>query len=193
MDDEGRTYTAEADGAISIKDGESSVRYVKEADLLAVKGSKETGETAASKAAVEAATVLAESVSKAEVGHNLLLQAEAKVSGLEEQIKVGGGSAAELTQAKADLETAKKSGEEHSASLLTLRREVITAKYGVPATTVETKDLAALAVYEEALNAVIGDKKLGNFAVGAGGGGAQALDGKSPMQLATDAYATSNR
>ncbi|KKL55102.1 hypothetical protein LCGC14_2258770 [marine sediment metagenome] len=188
------TYMAGQDGVVvATEEGQESVRYVKESDLLAVKGGAETKEKAASEAATTAATALTEATGKVEVEHNLSLRAEARITGLEEQIKAGGGSAAELAAAKAELETAKKSGEEHSASLLTLRREVITAKYGVPATTVETKDLAALAVYEEALNAVIGDKKLGNFAVGAGGGGAQALEGKSPMTLAQDAYATSNR
>lgn len=188
------TYTADKDGVVvATEEGQGAVRYVKESDLLAVKGGAETKERAALEAAATAATALTEATGKVEVEHNLSLQAEAKINGLEEQIRAGGGSAAELATAKADLETAKRSGEEHSASLLTLRREVIVARYGVPATTVETKDLTALAVYEEALQAVIGDKKLGNFAVGAGGGGAQALVGKDPMTLAVDAYATSNR
>ena len=185
------TYTAAQDGAITAKEeGKNDVRYVLESDLLAVKGGKETGEKAATEAATVAATALTEATGKVEAEHQQVLRAEAKVTGLEEQIKVGGGSAAELATAKTELETAKKSGEEHSTALLTLRREVIVARYGVPADKVETKDLAALAVYEEALQAVIGDKKLGNFAVGAGGGGSAALVGKSPMDLALDAYST---
>ncbi len=188
------TYTAGQDGAVTAKEeGKGDVRYVPESDLLAVKGGKETGEKAATEAATVAATALTEATGKVETEHQLVLQAEAKVIGLEEQIKVGGGSAAELATARAELETAKKSGEEHGTALLTLRREVIVARYGVPADKVETKDLAALAVYEDALKSVIGDKKLGNFAVGAGGGGSAALEGKKPMDLAVEAYSTSNR
>ncbi len=179
------TYTAAQDGALVRSEDGKDVRYVPETDLLTVKGSAETKDTAH-------ATALAEANTKVEAEHNQVLQAEARVTGLEEQIRVGGGNATELAQAKVELETAKRSGEEHSTALLTLRREVIVAKYGVPATTVESKNLPALAVYEEALQAVIGDKKIGNFAVGAGGGGSAALAGKSPMELAQDAYATSN-
>ncbi len=180
----------EKDGVVTIGDGDGAVRYVKEADLLAVKGSKETAVTSAAseaKAAAEAAAATTLDTEK-----NKVLQAEAKVTGLQEQIDKGGVSAEELTNLKGQLETAKTSGESLGTKYLGLKREVIVKAYGVPKGTVESKDLAALEVYEEALKAVIGDKNLGNFAIGGADGGAAALQGKSAMELAREAYSTSN-
>jgi len=133
---------------------------------------------------------IAEANTKIEAEHQKALQAEARVSSLEEKIAQGGVDSAELAKAKAELEAAKKSSETLGNKHLELRRSVITATYGVPRETVASKDLAALDLYEEALKAVIGDKKLGNFAIG-GGGGASALQGKKPMELAIEAYSHS--
>jgi len=185
------TYSLDSkDGTVIAKDNKGvEVRYVKESDLLAIKGSKESAIKDAETAKTQA---IADATSKVEAEHQKVLQAEARVSSLEEQIKQGGGSAAELVKAKADLEATKKSSEMLGNKHLELRRSVIVATYGIPITTVATKDLAALDLYEEALKAVIGDKKLGKFAIG-GGGGASALQGKSPIELARDGYASSNK
>ena len=169
-----------------------TTRFVKEADLLSIKGSKESVERAAKEAESSRDRAIAEANSKVEVEHQRALQAEARVSSLEEQVTQGGGNAAELVKAKADLEAAKKSSEALGIKHLELRRNVITATFGVPKETVANKDLAALEVYEEALKAVLGEKRAGNFAFG-GGGGAQSLQGKSPLDLARDAYASSNK
>jgi len=183
----------EKDGTVIAKDkAGAEVRYVKESDLLAIKGSKDGLEKSVKDAENAKATAIAEANSKLDTATSRALQAEAKITSLEERIAQGGSSAAELAKAKADLETAKRSSEVLGNKHLELRRNVIAATYGVPPATVASKDLAALDLYEEALKAVIGDKKLGNFAVG-GGGGASALQGKSPIDLARDAYASSNK
>jgi len=192
MVEDNMTFTKEADGAIAIKEGEASIRYVKESDLLAVKGSKEAAESAAKEAIAARGTAVADATAKVDAGLQRALQAEAKVSSLEETIKQGTGSAAELAQAKADLAAAKTSSEALTTEHLKLRRDIVIQKYGVPKETVESKDLAALTVFEEALKAVIGDKALGNFAVGVGGGGAT-LVGKKPDELARMAYSASNQ
>jgi len=188
------TGTVSGDGTLVIKgeDG-NEVRYVKEADLLAVKGSKENVEKAAKEAEAARDSAIAEANSKVDAEHQKVLQAEARVSSLEEQVRQGGGSAAELAKATADLAAAKTSSEELGNKFLELKRNVITQAYGVPKETVANKDLAALEVYEEALKAVIGDKSIGNFAVGAGGGGQNPLVGKDPMTLAVEAYAQSRK
>jgi len=180
------------DGTLTAKDAKGvEVRYVKESDLLAVKGSKENAVRDAETAKTQA---IAEANSKVDAALSRALQAEARVSSLEEQIAQSGGSAAELVKAKADLEAAKKSSEALGNKHLELKRNVIVATYGVPLATVATKNLAALDLYEEALKAVMGDKRLGNFAIGSGGGGGTgALQGKSPIDLARDAYASSNK
>lgn len=185
------TFTVEKDGAIVVKEGDTPVRYVKESDLLAVKGSKETAESKVSEAVSARETAVKEVTAALDVEKNRALQAEARISSLEEQIKSGGGTAAELEKAKAELVAAKSSSEVLTTKHLELRRNVMVTTYGVPKETVASKDLAALDVYEEALKAVLGDKALGNFAVGGGSGGASALQGKSPMELAQIAYSQS--
>ena len=177
------------DGALVIKgeDGKET-RYVKEADLLAVKGSRESIEKAVKEAesARDAATKAADD--RVESERQKVLQAEARVSSLEEQIKQGGASAEELATAKQALEAAKKSGEDLGNKFLELRRNVLIATYNVPKETVESKNLSELDLFEDALKAVLGTKGLGNYAVGGGGGGANVLQGKSPMELAQMAY-----
>jgi len=192
MGSEGETtYTANTDGSISVKDADGvETRYAKEADLLAVKGSRDDLQAKLDAAVKDRSATDTANVAAAEVARQEVLKAEAKVTGLEEQIAKGGGTTAELATAKSELETAKKSGEELGNKFLELRRATISQAYGVPRETVDSKDLAALDIYEEALKAVIGQKALGNFAVGGGGGGANPLEGKSPMELAQLAYAT---
>ena len=175
----------EKDGAVIIKnEAGEEVRYAKESDLLAVKGSKETAEVAAKEAKATAETLN----TRLSEATNRLSQAEADKERLTEQIAKGGGTAEELAAARQELATAKTSSEELGNKFLELRRTVITATYGVPKETVNSKNLSELGVYEEALKAVIGEKNLGNFAIGGVGGGANALEGKSPMELAQMAY-----
>ena len=175
--------SVEKDGTVVLKDNEgNAVRYVAESDLLTVKGSKDTAESTAK-----------ELSGKYEAEHQKTLQTEARVSALEEQVRQGSGSAAELKQSKTDLEALKGSSASLGNKYLELRRNMITKTYNVPKETVEKKDLAALDTFEEVLKAVLGDKKIGNFAVGGGTGGAKVMEGMSPMDLAREAYASSNR
>jgi len=181
--------------AVKGEDGKE-VRYVLEADLLAVKEGRVSKEDVAKavEAAKEAAT--AEANTKIDEAHQKALQAEARVSSLEEQVARGGGSAAELVKATADLAAAKNRSEELGNKFLELRRTVVMKTYNVPKETVQSKDLAALDIYEEALKAVIGDKSIGNFAVGGGGGGAgvpQPKNASDVLSLAVEAYAQSKK
>ena len=181
----------EKDGTLTVRDSNGKeVRYVKESDLVAVKESRKSKEDVAKEVELATATAIAEANAKLDTEKTRALQAEARVSSLEEKIAKGSVDSAELAKAKAELEAAKKSSETLGNKHLELRRSVIIATYGVPKETVASKDLAALDLYEEALKAVIGDKKLGNFAIG-GGGGASTLQGKSPMELAVEAYSHS--
>ena len=179
------TGTVDKDGALVVKDGDKEVRYVKETDLLAVKGSRDVSDRRAKELEVTSAAATAE----IESHRQKVLQAEAKVESLEEQIAKG-GTKDELAKIKQELEAAKKSGEELSNKALGYRRAIIIGTYGVPVATVEKKTMAELDHFEEALKAVIGTKGIGNYAAGGGGGGANPLVGKSPMELAQIAYAT---
>ena len=182
----------EKDGTVSIKGADGKeIRYVKESDLLAVKGSRMSKEDVAKQVEAATTTAVAEANAKLEARHQEALQAEVRISSLQEQLASGVGSAAELTKAKADLEAAKKSSETLGNKYLELRRSTIIKAYGAPKATVESKSLAELDLFEEALKTVIGDKKAGNYAAGGGAGGAGSLQGKSPMELAVEAYSHS--
>ena len=195
-DKEDMTVIANKDGTVSVKDSEGVVvRYAKESDLLAVKGSSEVAEKRATEVAKQAedsqkthAAEIATANTSLETTRQQVLQAEAKVSNLEEKVKEGTGSTEELAQVKLDLAAAKSSGEELKTSALGSRRALMVMTYGIPAKDVEEKTMEQLGYYEEALKAVIATKGAGNYALGGGGGGGD-LSGKSPMELARLAYA----
>lgn len=199
-DDNNLTYMANQDGTISVKDiAGVEVRYAKESDLLAVKGSKEAAEGRAAELAKQAetsqsthATEIATANTNLEATRQQVLQAEAKVSSLEEQVTAGTGSAEELAKVKQELAAAKISGEGLATKALESRRALMVMSYGIPAKDVETKTMEQLGYYEEALKAVISTKGVGNYAIGGGGGGIN-LEGKKPMELAREAYASSNK
>ncbi len=177
------------DGALIVKDGEAEVRYVKEADLLTLKGSKESVEQQLKDLQASGG---GDSKEALETAKQATLQAEAKVTSLEEQLAKGTASAAETEKLKADLQTAKTSGEGLGTKLLELQRTLIVNTYGVPRATVDSKDtIEKLEVYAEALASVTG-KPLGNYAAGGAGGGGN-LQGKSPMELAALAYESSDK
>lgn len=183
------TAIAEQDGAVSIKDAEgNTVRYVKETDLLAVKGSKESLESQAKAAEAAREVAVREANEKVEAERQKTLQAEAKVTSLEEQVKTGGASAEELATAKQALVTAQEAEKGSATKLLELKRTTMIGTYGVPKETVESKTLAELETFEEALKAVIGQKNAGNYAIGGTGGGANPLIGIHPTELARQAY-----
>lgn len=195
MGDKDLTFVENKDGTISVKDSEGKeVRYAKEADLLAIKGSseaaKEAAETAA-KAATESQEAHKAEIETAntnlETTRQQVLQAEAKVTSLEAKVKEGAGSAEELAKVKQDLETAKKDGEGLTTKALDYRKQIIVATFGIPADSVKDKTMEQLDNYEEALKAVIATKGIGNYAIGGGAGGGD-LSGKSPMELARLAY-----
>lgn len=179
MSDDELTFTPNKDGTISVKDSDGNeVRYAKESDLLAVKGSAEDIKTKA--AEVTKSAEEAQKANKAEIetanaslgtSRQDLLKAEVKITTLEEQVKEGAGSTEELAKAKAELETAKTSGAELTAKTLEYRRQIIVSTYGIPADTVKEKSMEELDHYEEALKAVIATKGIGNFATGGGTGG----------------------
>lgn len=196
----GNTVTGtvdEKDGVLVVGEGDKATRYVKEADLLAVKGSRVTKEEATAQAEAAKALALTEAAkdsnTKLEAEHQKSLQAEARVTSLEGQIRSGGGTAAELAAAKAELATAKSSSEVLGNKYLELKRDTVMKTYSVPKATVEKKNLQDLELFEEALKAVVGNKSVGNYAAGGGGGGSSPLPSKSPMELAVDAYSSSNK
>ena len=180
----------EKDGALTVGEGDKAVRYVKESDLLTIKGSRDTLQTKLSEAEVAKATATEESkaaAAKVDEATNAKTQAEAKVESLTEDIKKHTGTTEELTRLQTELATAQEAGKSSATELLELRRTFIINTYKVPPETVKEKSLGQLKLFEEALKAVVGGAG-GNYAFGGGGGGSQSLEGKSPMELAQMAY-----
>lgn len=180
----------EKEGVLVVGEGDKTTRYVKEADLLALKSSRVSKEDVAKEVEKTKQETLAESNTKLDAALQRALEAEARVSSLQDNIKKGGATGEELVKLKNDLETAKKSGEILGSKYLELKRNNVLATYKVPKATVEKKSLEELEVFEEALKAVVGSNT-GNYAAGGGGGGS-GLQG-SPYELAIQAYASSNK
>lgn len=186
------TGTSNEDGTLTVKDTEGKeVRYAKESDLLAVKGSrddlqKKVEAADAAKGTKSPETIVAEKA--ADEAKNAQVKAEAETERLTEEIKIHTGTTEELEKLKTELKTAEEAGKSSATALLELRRTFIIGTYKVPPETVNEKDLKQLELFEEALKAVIGGAGTGNYAIGGGGGGAGSLEGKSPMELAQMAY-----
>jgi len=182
------TGSISEDGALVVKSGEAEVRYVKESDLLALKGSKESIEQQLKELQASGGA----SQTELEAIRQEKLRAEASIASLEEKVQAGSASVAEAEKLKTELEAAKTSGEGLGTKLLELQRTLIVNTYGVPRATVDSKDtIEKLEVYAEALASVTG-KPLGNYAAGGAGGGGN-LQGKSPMELAALAYESSDK
>ena len=180
MGEETLTYISNKDGTISVKDSKGEdIRYAKEADLLAIKGSAETAATKAgelqkaSEAELKTSKeTMAAATTNFDETNQKLLRAEAEVSTLKEKVEADKGSTEELTKAKQDLENATKGVEELTTKALEYRRSVIVTTFGISADVVKDKTMEQLDHFEEALKAVAATKGIGNFAVGGGGGGA---------------------
>jgi len=183
-DENTKTFTTNKDGTISIKgEDEKEVRYALESDLLAVKGSAETAEKTYKEAQKAHETEVSKANENLATSDQKRLQAEAKIESLEEQLKQGGvTSKDDLEKAQAELETARKSGEELTKKTLDSRRQLMVATYGIPADSIAEKTLDELGNYEEALKAVLATKGAGNFAIGGGGGGAPTPE--APLDIA---------
>lgn len=189
------TYAANKDGTISVKDTDGNdVRYTKEADLLAVKGGAEAADKRTREAQETHATELKTANTNMDQSHQQLLQAEAKVTSLEEQVTQDKGSATELTQVKQELETAKAEKGSLETKTLEYRRAIVAATYSISAKIVEEMDTAKLDAFEEALKAVVATKGIGNYALSGGGGNAgEPLSGREQIRSGFDGLHPSDK
>lgn len=159
-----------------------TTKMVPEADLLALKGSKEGLEKKLGEATATIEATILDTAKQVEVVRQQLLASEAKAEQLEEQIKQSAGSSVELAEAKKQLEEATKNSEGLIAKALDYRRQMVATAYGIPVDTLKEKTLEQLDLYEEALKAVSTAKGIGNYAVGGGGGAGSAAE--TPMDRA---------
>lgn len=145
---------------------------ITEKDLMALKSKVEKAEEKLTVANASHKTELEAAGTKFNETNQTLLQAEAKVTSLEEQITQSGNSYEELKDVKQKLEDAEKSVEDLTTKVLDSRKQTIVATYNIPAESIAEKTIEQLDNYEEALKSVIATKGIGNYAAGGGGGGA---------------------
>ncbi len=182
------------DGAVTIGEGEAAVRYVKESDLLTVKGSRDTLQGKLDTIDKSQNAAITEAETKAETARQAALQAEATTERLTKEISDAGDNKEKVTSLTAERDAAIEAGKGTATQLLEMKQQVVIATFGVPKESVEGKTLVELTAFEVALKEVVGLKGTGNFAVGgAGGSDAGALDGLSPMELSRRGYASSNK
>jgi len=155
---------------------------ITEKDMMAVKGKLEKAEKQLTDAKSSHKTETEAAESKFNETYQKMLQAEAKVTSLEEQITQSGNSAEELKDVKRKLADAEKSVEGLTSKVLDSRRQTIVATYNIPAESIAEKTMEQLDNYEEALKSVTAAKGVGNYAVGGGGGGAATPE--SPLDRA---------
>lgn len=178
------TYIANQDGSIIAKIEGQDVKFVKESDLLAVKGGSESYKTAAEAEKTGLMTELAEANRLKGEEHNTVLQERTAKEQAEEKAKVADTlttRVSELETENADHKTAREKLEEE---LLGKTRTILTTIYGVSEDTLKDKDKDQLRNLEEA-SKVLG-KKGGpaNFDTKGAGVGGGPTPGTSPIEQA---------
>jgi len=145
--------------------GDQGPKMVPEKDLLAVKSGAEKKES-------ELLTQLAESNRLKEETHNNLLQVQAAKEQLEEQLKGGVTTKAQVDDLQTKLTAAEKAVSDSETRLLDLHKANVVATYGVDVSTLVGKTKEQLESLEEALKLVGTKAKPAAMDIGGGGGAA---------------------
>jgi len=171
---ENLTYTFNDDGSIDIPVSGKDTRFVKESDLLAVKGAKEKAEEGWNTERATFNTNLAEANRVKEEAHQQLLQSQAA----NEQLKTTQTEHDTLKTRVGELETELGSNKEsigkHETELASRIRHTLITYHGATEDALKDKDLSQLRNVEEAAK-IFGDGSKGgkpaNYDGGAGGEG----------------------
>jgi hypothetical protein len=189
------TYTANADGTISIVVDGKTIKYAKNEDLLTVKGSLERAETKLSKLETDMNTKLADANTAKDEAHQKMLQEQTAREAAESSAKESGTLKEQVTDLTAKLEEANKNVTGVTEKLTTRVRSILTEGFKVDADKIKDMDLGGLEQTESAL-ILTGAKPAPANYDGKGGGGSGDngnLEGKSPLALATMGYENSNK
>jgi len=166
--------TFNSDGSIDVPVDGKPLRYVKESDLLAVKGAKEKAEEGWNTERTTFNTNLAEANRVKEETHQQLLQSQAA----NEQLKTSQTEHDTLKTRVGELETEtgslKESIGKHETDIANRIRHTLTTYHGAAEDALKDKDLNQLRNVEEAAKIFGNGSKGGkpaNYDGGAGGGG----------------------
>lgn len=138
-------------------------KMVPEKDLLAVKVGAEKKES-------ELLTQVAEANRVKDETHNNLLQMQAAKEQLEEQLKTGVATKAQVDELQTKLKAAEEAVSNSGTALLDLKKANVAATYSVDISTLVGKTMDQLNSLEEALKLVGGKPKPATMDVGGGGG-----------------------
>jgi len=142
-------------------------KMVPEKDLLAVKSGAERKES-------ELLTQVAEAIRLKDETHGNLLQMQAAKEQLEEQLKDGVSTKAQVEELQTKLKAAEEAVSGSEVKLLDLKKVNVSATYGVDVSTLVGKTMDQLNSLEEALKLVGNKAKPATLDLGGGGGGAAA-------------------
>lgn len=148
------TYSTEKDGAIAITVDGKHIRYVKESDLLAVKGASETTRSESEKTIAAARAELDEHKRKSDEAHAKLLQEQARREQMEQSLRETDAlkvKAGELETKYSAAETSRKSLEDE---LTGIKRTTFVEKYKVDSEKVNGMTLDQLREAEKHLSLV---------------------------------------
>ena len=167
------TYTVNNDGSISIEaDGGKHVRYVKESDLLAVKGAAEQAKSSHETQTSKLMTDLAEAKRLHDEEHNRLLQEQAAKEQLLKDAQEAATLKAKVGEYETKLSAAETSRSDYEKNLLDLLKERFATVYKVAPDKVKDMSLVQLRDAEKVLQLTgAGGSKPANYDGGAGGTG----------------------
>jgi len=169
------TYNFNADGSISIPVSGIPTRYVKESDLLAVKGSSETKVREWEGKESQLNTNLAEASRLREESHNQLLQERAAKEQLQGKYNDYDTIKTKVGELETSLNASKEVVGKHEIELAGRIRTSLMATYNVAEETLKDKDLSQLRNLEDAAKIIGPGKNTNNkpkydAAGGLGGG-----------------------
>jgi len=168
------TYNFNADGSINIPVNGTPTKYVKESDLLAVKGSSESKVREWEGKESQLNANLAEANRLREESHNQLLQERAAKEQLQGKYNDYDTIKTKVGELETELNTSKEAVGKHETELAGRIRTGLVATYNVAEDTLKDKDLSQLRNLEDAAKLIGPGKaevKKPNYDGGAGGPG----------------------
>ncbi|KKN81712.1 hypothetical protein LCGC14_0316240 [marine sediment metagenome] len=188
------TYTSNSDGSVTVTVEDKTTRFVKESDLLAVKGSSETEKTRFEGVVSDLQTKLADSTRLHNEVRASLVTEQASKETLDSKLQEATAAVGKVGELQDKL-TAAEGREQDVTALLLGRVKTDLLQRGIPEEKLKDSDLTALRSIEDALNLVPGkqpaDKKPANYIPDGGGGGP--LDKKTAVEQASEELALARK
>jgi len=176
-------FTVEKDGAISIPVEGKPVRYVRESDLLAVKGGAETSKGQYESQLTKLTNDLAEVGKQRDTHAQLVLQHQARIEKLQEMEKEHATFKAKVGEQQQTIDAATKSRGELETELTGYKKSILIDQYKVDKDKVEKMSLAELREAEKTLS-ILGIKPAARANYDAHGGNSGNQGPEAPLDRA---------